>query len=307
LAADLIKAFCTDPTELYPQSRVLDFHNKADRHERRIATYLVENFRTVTSLEGHIHLSQLVQSEALMFAYRGWRRQWGQERLCGGALVWQLNDCWPVTSWSIVDYYHRKKPAFYTIRRALAPVSIAVNRQHWDWSVVHARPPKKLTFECWISSSELETQEGRVELRFVSIATGEEIKPAIHKNVSIIPNGTTEVCSGTVDEQTEEPHVLTARLWIDDKVVSRDSDWPQPFKYISFENRNVKVTSIGIDRLKISAALPTKGLVFEEREGVLVQDSALDVMPGDDQIVEVSGLKEGDKPLRWRYLGMEDA
>jgi beta-mannosidase len=48
---DTVRAFCTDASELFPQSNTLDFHNKADGHERRIATYLVENFRTVTSLE----------------------------------------------------------------------------------------------------------------------------------------------------------------------------------------------------------------------------------------------------------------
>jgi beta-mannosidase len=45
-----IQRFVEDPSELYPQSRTLDFHNKADGHERRIATYLVENFRTTTDL-----------------------------------------------------------------------------------------------------------------------------------------------------------------------------------------------------------------------------------------------------------------
>jgi hypothetical protein len=48
---DTIRAFCTDASQLFPQSNTLDFHNKADGHERRIATYVVENFRTVTSLE----------------------------------------------------------------------------------------------------------------------------------------------------------------------------------------------------------------------------------------------------------------
>jgi beta-mannosidase len=301
---DTIKAFCTDTSQLFPQSRVLDFHNKADRHERRIATYLVENFRTVTSLEGHIHLSQLVQSEALMFGYRGWRRQWGQNRLCGGALVWQLNDCWPVTSWSIVDYYHRRKPAFYTLRRALAPIAIGIKRQHWDWSVVHARPPKELAFECWIASSELKHLKGRVEIRFVSIASGEDIKASIHLEVSITPNGTTEVYAATINEKTEEPHVLVARLWIEEDIVSRDCDWPQPLKYLNFDNRNVQVTSIEGNKLRISAFRPTKGLVFEERKGILVSDSAIDIVPGDEQIIEVKGLKEGEAPLRWRYLEM---
>jgi len=48
---DTIRYWCTDPTQLYPQSHMIDFHNKADGHERRIATYLVENFRTKTDLE----------------------------------------------------------------------------------------------------------------------------------------------------------------------------------------------------------------------------------------------------------------
>lgn len=46
-----IKHYVTDESQLYPQSHMIDFHNKADGHERRIATYLVENFRTVTDLE----------------------------------------------------------------------------------------------------------------------------------------------------------------------------------------------------------------------------------------------------------------
>jgi hypothetical protein len=48
---ETIKYFVTDTAELYPQSRMLDFHNKADGHERRIGTYLVENFRTKTGLK----------------------------------------------------------------------------------------------------------------------------------------------------------------------------------------------------------------------------------------------------------------
>jgi beta-mannosidase len=48
---ETIKYFVTDTAELFPQSRMLDFHNKADGHERRIGTYLVENFQTKTDLK----------------------------------------------------------------------------------------------------------------------------------------------------------------------------------------------------------------------------------------------------------------
>ena len=46
-----IKSFVENPADMYPQSLVLDFHNKADGHERRIAAYLVENFRATTGFQ----------------------------------------------------------------------------------------------------------------------------------------------------------------------------------------------------------------------------------------------------------------
>lgn len=301
---DTIKYYVTDPTQLYPQSHMIDFHNKADGHERRIATYLVENFRTSTDLEKFIHLTQLSQAEALMFGYRGWRQQWGQKRFCGGALVWQLNDCWPVTSWSIVDYFLRKKPSYYAMRRVLAPVAVAVKRAHHDWSVVHARPAKKSDYECWVASSKTHEITATVELKYISIATGEEIKEKVlKKDVKIVANGTTEILKGVINNENEEPHVLAARIWVDGELVARDVDWPQPLKYLDFEDRGVEVTPRG-DKVSVKAKKPTKGLVFEEREGVLVNDSALDIVPGDEQIVTVKGLKEGDRPLKWLYYAM---
>ena len=300
---DTIRHYVTDPSQLYPQSHMIDFHNKADGHERRIATYLVENFRTHTDLEKYIHLTQLSQAEALMFGYRGWRQQWGQKRHCGGALVWQLNDCWPVTSWSIVDYFLRKKPAYYAMRRVLAPIAVAVKRAHHDWSVVHARPAKTSDYDCWVASSKTKNITATVELRYISIATGKEIKEKVtKKDITIVANGTTEVFKGTIDHAKEEPHVLAARIWVDGDVVSRDIDWPQPLKYLDFSERGVEVVPNG-STITVKANKPTKGLVFEEREGILVNDSALDIVPGDEQTVTVKGLDAGHESLRWTYLG----
>jgi beta-mannosidase len=248
-------------------------------------------------------LTQLSQAEALMFGYRGWRKQWGEKRHCGGALVWQLNDCWPVTSWSIVDYFLRKKPAYYAMRRVLAPVAVAVKRAHHDWSVVHARLPLKSDFEVWVASSQPEEVTATVELRFISVSTGKEIKEkVIKKDIKITANGTTNITSGSIDNVNEEPHVLAARIWIDDELVARDIDWPQPLKYLSFEDRGVHVEHKG-STISVKVDKPTKGLVFEERAGILIHDSAIDVVPGDEQIIRVRGLAANAAPLKWTYLG----
>lgn len=240
-----------------------------------------------------------------MFGYRGWRRQWGQNRFCGGALVWQLDDCWPTTSWSIVDYFLRKKPAYYAMRRVLAPIAVAVKRDHFDWSVVHARVPNTSGYEVWVASQKQEHIKATVELKFISIKTGKEIKKKIVKeNIELVPNGTTDILCGTIDNRDEEPHVLAARIWIDGVIVSRDVDWPQPLKYLEFDDRGVEVIPRG-ETIVVKASKPTKGLVFEERSGVLVHDSAIDIVPGDEQIIQVKGLGKQDEPLKWTYLGKD--
>jgi len=83
-----------------PQSSIVDFHNKAAGQERRLALYLAENIPySMAPLEQYIYCTQLMQAECLSTAYRLWKRQWkgpGRE-YCSGALVWQLNDVWPVS------------------------------------------------------------------------------------------------------------------------------------------------------------------------------------------------------------------
>lgn len=94
-----------DP-ERYPQSSTMDFHNKAAGHERRLALYLAENVPySMEPLEQHVYCTQLMQAECLSTAYRLWKRQWkgpGRE-YCSGALVWQLNDVWPVSAFPLDD------------------------------------------------------------------------------------------------------------------------------------------------------------------------------------------------------------
>lgn len=116
-------------TECFPQSRISVNHNKADGFERRLELYLMENFRHAFDMPSYVYYTQAMQAETLAAAYRLWRRNWkgrGKE-LTSGALVWQINDCWPCVSWAICDYYLRPKPAFYAIAREMRPYTVGVS------------------------------------------------------------------------------------------------------------------------------------------------------------------------------------
>lgn len=244
----------------------------------------------------------------MMYGYRGWRRQWGNDRRCGGALLWQMNDCWPGTSWAIVDYYLRPKPAYYAVARVLKPLAIGVQREHYDWSVTHAEPPKTSKYSLWIASSLLKEVSGKVELRFISVQTGLEVRERrVWDDVHIQANGTTDmILDEIIDHMVyPEPHVLAARLWVDNEIAARDVDWPQPFKYLDLSERGLNIQrdfeSDDLQSLRVSTRAPVKCLIFEERDGVRVSDSAMDIVPGDEQFVTIIGLR-GDS-LKYKYLG----
>ncbi|GGF20788.1 glycoside hydrolase family 2 protein [Subtercola lobariae] len=119
-------------------------HQKADdgngKLERGMAPHLPE---PVTFDDWH-YLTQLNQSRAIVFGIERYR---SERPHCMGAIVWQLNDCWPVTSWAAIDGYGRKKPLWHGLKRANAErlltvqpgidglTLVAVNDSILDWSV----------------------------------------------------------------------------------------------------------------------------------------------------------------------------
>lgn len=63
-------------------------------------------------------ITSLNQARAIRYGIEHFRSWWPQ---CAGSIVWQLNDCWPVTSWAAVDGDERPKPLYYALRQAYAP------------------------------------------------------------------------------------------------------------------------------------------------------------------------------------------
>lgn len=327
--ADTLHRFVTDPAERYAGSATLDFHNKAAAHERRLLAYVGENFRTEWAsrdLDAFAHLTQVLQADALAAGYSAWRRHWGKAgaRRCGGVLVWQLNDCWPVVSWAVVDYYLVKKPAFYAIKRAMAPLAVGVARTFHDWTTRpaddlwkrntgHVDPRRALTdiqFDVWVASSWLEAVEVKVVVRFISIRTGQEVRQRIERDVEVQPNGCTEVLAGCKfdwsEATTTEPEhfVIHASLLLAHVPMSSDTSWPDPLKYLDFSERGVMVENVGPGLVKVSADKPVKGFVFSERQGIWFSDNGFDIMPEEDipTLVRIEGVGS-DEELAWTYVG----
>jgi beta-mannosidase len=116
-----IKQF-TPENQLYIGSESLKTHQKHPTGYQTIDEYLQQYYKPTTNLEDYIYLSQLTQAEGITTAIEAHRRAMP---VCMGTLYWQFNDAWPVTSWSSIDYYGRKKALHYFVKQAYKPTIIS--------------------------------------------------------------------------------------------------------------------------------------------------------------------------------------
>jgi beta-mannosidase len=305
-----------DDPDRFAQSSTVDFHNKADGHERRIALYLVENFRYAPDpLEQFIYSTQLMQAECLASAYRLWKRQWkgpGKE-YCGGALVWQINDCWPVTSWAIVDYYLRPKHAYYTVKREMAPISLGVTRKEHllpKDKYTRAYIEKKTQIEIWGSNLTLKDITADVVVKAFDVITGKETYSKTVKSAFLLPqNRSTEIIALDIPVRNagdESRTVVGAYLFQDGRQIARYINWPEPLKYVHLQKPKHLTAEISRDgkTVELSAEVPVKGVALEcEDDDVRFEDNLVDVVPGELVSIGVKGANKGTK-IETRYLGM---
>lgn len=107
-------------------SRVMERHQRNLAANGKILSYLSQTFRYPNSFDDLLYASQLMQAEAIRYGVEHWRRNRGR---CMGAIIWQLNDIWPVASWASIDYYGRWKALHYAAKRFFAPVMISAEEE----------------------------------------------------------------------------------------------------------------------------------------------------------------------------------
>ena len=112
----------TAPEDRNIFSRVMEMHQRNVAANGKIMTYLSATYLYPTDFEMLLYASQLLQADAIRYGIEHFRRNRGR---CMGAVVWQLNDIWPVASWASIDYYGRWKALHYVEKRAFAPVMIS--------------------------------------------------------------------------------------------------------------------------------------------------------------------------------------
>ncbi|MFF4660983.1 glycoside hydrolase family 2 protein [Streptomyces sp. NPDC001381] len=171
--------------ELAADSPGMLHHQKAEDGNGKLERGLARHFAVPEGDFDRWHyLTQVNQARAVAAGIEHWRSHWP---VCAGTVVWQLNDCWPVTSWSAIDGDGREKPLYHELRRLYAdrlltlqvrdgePVLAAVNQSARPWTAVVELRRMSVEGEV-LGSSRAELAAGAREVGVVRVPA--ELAPA---------------------------------------------------------------------------------------------------------------------------------
>ncbi len=115
------------PGDFEISSPVMRAHQKHPNGNALIHTYMKRAYPEAADFPSFLYLSQILQAEGVRIGAEHLRRQ---KPYCAGSLYWQLNDCWPVASWSSIDYFGRWKALHYAAKRFYAPILLTLHEEN---------------------------------------------------------------------------------------------------------------------------------------------------------------------------------
>jgi beta-mannosidase len=114
------------------ESSVMRTHQKHPRGNILIRQYMLEEYQEPKDFESFLYLSQVQQALGMKVAFEAHR---SAMPFCMGSLYWQFNDCWPVASWSGIDYYGRWKALHYQAKRSFEHVAVFLEQTEKELSI----------------------------------------------------------------------------------------------------------------------------------------------------------------------------
>ncbi|PNR95931.1 glycoside hydrolase [Petrotoga sp. 9PWA.NaAc.5.4] len=159
-------------------SEVMLNHNKQVEGPERLLKFINSHNGLITNFDSIVYLTQLNQAEAIKTGVEHWR---SRKYRTAGTLYWQINDSWPVFSWSCIDYFKRPKALYFYTKRFYNPIlPIAKNKDgKIIISIINDSFATKvdLEFQLWSLNGELIKKEEFLNVKIAedSVITVEQL------------------------------------------------------------------------------------------------------------------------------------
>lgn len=281
-----VETFTDDERDMNIFSYIMERHQRNGAANGKIMNYMQQTYRYPCDFETVIYASQLLQADAIRYGVEHFRRNRNEDR-CMGAVYWQFNDCWPVASWSSVDYCQRLKALHYYARRFFAPVMISCEEEGMAGS---GQELVRLPFD-FPKSIRLNVTNETMESKSVNVRW--QLRDAAAKIIR------SEECDITVPalssvwlDKVSLPDIdiysnyVSYQALMDGKVVSEGTVIFSYPKYFRYEDPSLKVSVSG-SFITVSADTYAKSVeILNDNEDLILSDNYFD-LNGDSKTVEV--------------------
>ena len=208
-------------------SYIMEQHQKNASGNSLMVGQMLDTFRLPKDFTSLVYLSMALQAEGIRYGVEHWRRY--PDRVAG-IIYWQLNDCWPVASWSSLDYFGRWKALHYAARRFYQPVMLSIEDEP-DRQAVYISNDLLEPFKGDVKWS-LETLDGSV------LSSGQ-------LTYTVAPQSAALVCDLDFKEQVTAENrrnlVFVAELRQSDRLVSIQTAHFAPIKHLALSDPGLQV------------------------------------------------------------------
>ncbi|MBQ4638996.1 MAG: hypothetical protein IJB69_00565 [Clostridia bacterium] len=250
--------------------------------------------------------SQALQAEITRHMYEEFRRQ---KFTCAGLLFWTLSDSYGVHNWSLIDYALRRKPIYYALKQAMAPLALCVKgyevqndegRVHWKehWKTDAGK------LEIWGMNDTLEDRPARLEWTMMTL-DGRVLTEG-SQDVCLPQNGSARLTDVDLSVLTFDPAdaVFRARLIKNGKIVNETKYFFTPFADMIPGDMPVQCLSRPLEEGKYEVTLTAPRFVWmahlAEPDGTTYSENDFELWPGESKTIIASTCDPHFTPaLHW--------
>lgn len=243
-------------------------HQKHPTGYETINEYMERDYVVPKDFEDYVYVSQLLQARGMKIAIEAHRRA---KPYCMGTLYWQFNDCWPVTSWSSLDYYGNWKAFQYQAKRSFEELLLSVEEE-------------SNKYEVFLVNDSFEKQLGKLDLELLSF-DGKSLWNT-SKEITIEENSSTIIYEIPKTE-FEKFDLKNSVLYIRFNQVESNYFFVKP-KDLNLQKPNIQIRFIDDFTVEISSDILAKDVFLSSENEVFFEDNYFDLFPNEKQVIKLS-------------------
>ncbi len=257
----------------YPQSKIFEFHNKQVEGPERLFKFLSGHLPIKMELKDFVYLTQLNQGLALKECVEHWQFRFPKTN---GSIIWQLNDCWPVASWALIDSDLTPKLSYFMVKESFSEILISSSKDGNELKIL-------------VQNNSLNQFSGDIQIDFVNLLSG-KVTNIKSKKLKAESLQRVELYSLKIPIEVERGEALFVFSAINKnkELIHRNYYAGTEFKYMKMAQPKIKIKLIEKEScIKISTDKPAF-FVLIESDSLEVDKNGMTILPGETTSIKYS-------------------